>query len=212
MDFQKLRDELNIVLAGQRDGLFTNVVEGIHCMSRPRVYAVLNAIVRSMDPDEIYLEVGTYQGGSLISALQNNAVRAIGVDSFAEFQETNSFERTAENLRTFGVAERVELKNMGFQQFFGQVDPAFKAAVYYYDGAHDYQTQLAGMEAAWSYLKPGSLIIVDDYTYPEVSRAINQFVANHIDGVKFQFVMGVPENMTERDEHYWNGIVVLRVI
>lgn len=209
MNYLKLRDDLEQVLAGKKDGLFTHIVDGVHCMSRPRVYAVINAIVSAMNPGEIYLEVGTYQGGSLIAALANNEAQAIGVDSFSEFTETNSLEITRGNLDRFGVGNRVDLKNMGFKEFFAQVDPGFRAAVYYYDGAHDYETQLAGLEAAWPFLQTDSLIIVDDYTYPEVIRSINQFVANHIDRVKFQFVVAVLQN---NDEIYWNGIVVLRVI
>lgn len=209
MNFEKLRTLLEQVLAGKHDDGYIDIIETIHCMSRPRVYAVLNALVSSMEPGEIYLEVGTYQGGSLISAVRGNEAQAIGVDSFSEFSATNSFEQTQANLEKFKVAERVTLKNMGFKEFFAHVDPAFRAQVYYYDGAHDYETQLAGLEAAWPFLKSGSLIVVDDYSYPEVVKSINQFVANHIDQIKFQFVMAALHDL---DEIYWNGIVVMRVL
>jgi predicted O-methyltransferase YrrM len=209
MDFQKLNNLLNEVMAGQHDHRFEEVVNSIHCMSRPRVYAVLNACVSSMDPGETYLEVGTYQGGSAVSALLGNEARGIVVDSFEEFTQTNNFDITQGNLRRFGVDERAVLYDMDFNSFFRTKTPDFKVQVYYYDGAHGYEVQLAGMEAAWKYLADNALILVDDYTYPEVLRAINQFIANHKNEVKVQFVVNVPEN---NDKIWWNGCVVLKKI
>lgn len=207
MDYKLLQTKLNEVLSGSHDSRFADVLSSIHCMSRARVYAVLNACVSAMDPGEIYVEVGTYQGGSLISALRDNDARAIGVDSFGEFKATNSLELTTKNLQTFGVLDRVTLHNMGFKEFFAQCSSDLNIQVYYYDGAHDYETQLAGMEAGWKFLQKGSIILVDDYTYPEVSRAVNQFIANHVGEIKFQFVMLPTENT---DEIWWNGCVVMR--
>jgi protein O-GlcNAc transferase len=209
MDNKKLREQLESVLAGEHDHDFDEVLQSIHCMSRGRVYAVINAVVSCMDPGELYVEVGTYQGGSLISALLNNTSRAVGVDSFGEFQETNNFQQTLGNLQKFGVADRVELKNMSYQGFFATVPPDFSIDVYYYDGEHNFPGQLAGMEAAWQYLHSGSYILVDDYIYPEVNKAVNQFVANHIDRVQFQFVV-CP--MAGLDDIYWNGILVMKVL
>lgn len=207
MNYQMLKTRLEDVLAGQCDHMFDDVLSSIHCMSRPRVYAVLNACVSAMGSSDLYVEVGTYQGGSLVSALRDNDAFAVGVDSFSEFQQTNNLEITRRNLETFGVLDRVTLYNMGFQEYFAHCPADIKIQVYYYDGAHDYETQLAGMEAAWPFLQKGSIILVDDYTYPEVSRAINQFVANHVGEVKFVFVMLPTENT---DGTWWNGCVVMR--
>lgn len=207
MNYQDLQNRLESVLAGRRDQQFDDVLSSLHCMSKPRVYAVLNACVSAMDPGELYVEVGTYQGGSLISALRDNDARAIGVDSFEEFTQTNNYATTRANLDRFGMGDRARLRDLTFQTFFEQLPADFRIQVYYYDGAHDYETQLAGMEAGWPFLQKGSLILVDDYTYPEVSRAVNQFVANHINQIKFQFVMLPNENT---DETWWNGCVVMR--
>jgi predicted O-methyltransferase YrrM len=209
MDYIKLTKSLTQAIAGNYDSDFLRVVESIHCMSTPRVYAVLNACVGAMEPGELYVEVGTYQGGSLISALLGNTARAIGVDSYEEFQQTNNYETTFNNLKRFGVADRVVLNKTGFQNFFSNRWADFRIQVYYYDGAHGYEVQLAGMEAAWRFLAPGALIVVDDYTYPEVTLAVNQFMANHINDVKFQFMF---DPIQSTDETWWNGCVVLRKV
>lgn len=207
MDYIKLVNALTDAIAGTYDLEFLPILENIHCMSRARVYAVLNAIVGSMDPGETYLEVGTYQGGSLVSALLGNDSRAIGVDSFEEFTQTNNFEQTRANLERFGVLDRVQLINSGFKEFFDKAPADLRIHVYYYDGAHGYEIQLAGMEAVWRFLAPGALVIVDDYTYPEVMRAVNQFVANHINDIKIQFIF---DPIQSTDPVWWNGCVVLR--
>jgi len=209
MDYKKMTTRLNEAISGENDHLFDGLFAHIHCMSRPRVYAVLNAIVSSMEAGELYVEVGTYQGGSMIAALQGNDAEAIGVDSFGEFKETNSFDVTLNNFAKFGIAPRASLKNMTYQEFFADVPNGFEIQVYNYDGEHGYEPQLAGMEAAWRFLAPGALIIVDDYTYPEVSLAVNQFICNHINEVKPLLILDPIEST---DETWWNGCVVLRRI
>jgi predicted O-methyltransferase YrrM len=209
MNYQKLHERMEAVLAGDFDHEYDEVLQALHCMSRGRVYAVINAVVSSMESSGLYVEVGTFQGGSLISALLGNKSRAIGVDSFSEFQQTNNYEQTLGNLEKFGVADRVTLKNMSYQEFFAGAPSDLIINVYYYDGEHNAEGQYQGMEAAWSHLRPGSLIIVDDYSYREVNNAVNRFVANHINHVQFVFVM-CP--FKELDEVYWNGVVVMKVL
>jgi len=209
MNYPKLRTLLESVIAGHFDSDFDHIFAHVHCMSRPRVYAILNAIVSSMEAGELYVEIGTYQGGSMIAALQENDAEAIGVDSFGEFKETNSFDVTLNNFVKFGIAPRASLKNMTYQDFFADAPNGFKIQVYNYDGEHGYEPQLAGMEAAWRFLVPGALILIDDYTYPEVSLAVNQFICNHLNEVKPLFILDPIEST---DETWWNGCVILRKI
>lgn len=209
MNYKQLANDIEEVMKGEMDDSFEALFHKVHCMSTPRVYGIINACVSAMDVGEVYLEVGTYQGGSLIAALHGNTARAIGVDSFGEFSETNNLGLTLENLATFNVRDRVIFHEMGFEQFFAGCSPDLKVQVYNYDGQHDYEGQLAGLEAGWKYLQSGSLVIVDDYRYPEVASAVHDFVHNHPGQIKFQFVV-LPE--TELDAKWWNGVVVLRVV
>lgn len=207
MNNKLLITNLYEVLAGAHDARFADVLSQIHCMSRARVYAVLNAVVSSMEPGELYVEVGTYQGGSLISALLGNTAHAIGVDSFEEFTATNNYSITQTNLESFGVADRAELINMGFADFFNHLPRETKIQVYYYDGAHGYEVQIAGMEAAWNFLAKDAIIMVDDYTYPEVMRAVNKFISNHQNEIKPLLIIDPIEST---DPTWWNGCVILR--
>jgi predicted O-methyltransferase YrrM len=209
MNNQLMHEKIEQTLIGFHDDMFSVVIDQLHCMSRARVYAMLNAVVSSLEEGELYVEVGTYQGGSLISALLDNNARAIGVDAFCEFKETNNFDQTQANLRRFGVDDRAVLRNMTYQDFFLSVPAEFSIQAYYYDGAHDYQSQLNGMEAAWDYLHAGSVVLVDDYCYPEVYRAVNQFVENHKANIRFLFVR-LPQ--FQLDKTWWNGCVIMEVV
>lgn len=209
MNHKKLAVEIERALSGQRDNDFDELFEKVHCMSRPRVYGIINACVSAMDEGELYVEVGTYQGGSLIAALQGNQARAIGVDSFAEFKDSNQLEITMANLEMFQVRERVKFHKTDFREFFENAPANLKIQVYNYDGEHNYERQLEGLEAGWNFLTSGSLVIVDDYHYPEVASAVHDFVHNHPGQIKFQFVV-LPEKGL--DDVWWNGVVVMRVI
>jgi hypothetical protein len=209
MDRLKLEVRLADAVKGLNDARFLRLVSSIHVMSTPRIYSILNAIVSCMDEDELYVEVGTYQGGSLISALMDNNARAIGVDNFAEFKQTNSYERTLGNLQAFNVSDRAVLRDLSYQEFFKSVPADFKMQVYYYDGEHNFEGQLAGMEAGWQYLSAGSIMLVDDYLYPEVSHALNAFISNHKNNLRLMFVT-LPFNPV--DMVWWNGCVVMEVI
>jgi hypothetical protein len=103
----------------------------------------------------------------------------------------------------------VALLDLHYRDFFGSLPANSKIHVYNYDGEHGYEPQLAGMEAAWRFLAPGALVLVDDYTYPEVMLAVNQFICNHINDIKPLFIMDPIEST---DETWWNGCVVLRKI
>jgi predicted O-methyltransferase YrrM len=209
MNFNKLRTELEDVLAGKHDARFAEVLSHLHCMSTARVYAVINAVVSCMEPHELYVEVGCFQGGSLISSLIGNDAHAIGVDNYSEFRDTSNYERTLENINKFGMADRALLNNMSYEDFFSSLPKDFKIQVYFYDGAHAYEPQLAGMEAAWSHLQPGSIVIVDDLLYPPVNLAVNQFIANHINQIKPLLII---DSLGDTDPVWWNGVCCLRVI
>ncbi len=52
-----------------------------------------------------------------------------------------------------------------------------RVGVYYWDGPHDYESQLRGMRAAEPWLAPEALIVVDDYDWDDVARATHDYVA-----------------------------------
>jgi predicted O-methyltransferase YrrM len=123
---------------------------------------ILNfAVGECMEPDEIYLEIGTYAGRSLIGALKNNAARAQAIDNFWDNDQLKpAFEA---NIKSFGVADRVSLYN-GNAEDFDLLIP--RVGVYLYDANHDRGYTHFNLEKFKHYLSDEAIIIVDDIKIP----------------------------------------------
>jgi predicted O-methyltransferase YrrM len=113
-------------------------------------------------PDLRYLEIGTYEGRSLLwmadNVLTDPSSRFVAVDIFMpEYEST--FDH---NVSVSGVADRItKLKGPS-----GDVlrDPSLgKFDIIYIDGSHKADDVLADAVLAWALLSPGGLMIFDDY-------------------------------------------------
>jgi predicted O-methyltransferase YrrM len=136
-------------------------VEG---MTSIKKQLLLKLAVSCLEPGECYYEVGSYQGKSLVSALHAApGVAAYACDNFAEFQDTNSLERLETSLEKYGLRERVTIFNSDFRRVTDREHIRHPVGVYFYDGAHDYQSQFDGIQLAEPLLAPRALVIVDDW-------------------------------------------------
>jgi protein O-GlcNAc transferase len=98
---------------------FQQALLQIQGMTTANVMQLLHFAVSCMDLDEIYCEIGTYQGSTLIGALLDQPERlAYAVDNFSEFDTTGeNLERLSENLRKFNLEEQVYFCNQDFEEF-----------------------------------------------------------------------------------------------
>lgn len=195
-------------LPGPTLNKFNEIIAQCNGMSRSRLMKLLNAAVTCMVDDEMYLEVGCYQGGSLISALADNDKLAVAVDNFSQFTESNNVGVLASNINAAGIKERVRFYNASYDYFFqalGSVLDGIKVGVYFYDGAHDTQSQLNGYELALPYLADQCLVFVDDYRYPEVKESVRLFLLAHSE-FHVIFEREPAENF---DLMWWDGLVIL---
>lgn len=153
-------------------------------MSTENIRFLINEIVRRYAQNGVYLEVGTYQGGSLLSAaLGNPSTRCIGIDNFSQFDPEGKNETfLRRNLAGFGDPANIEFYNEEYRAAFGRLfggAPAAKVDVYYYDGEHSYRGQIDGLEAALPYLAERCIVLVDDVTWLHVARANRDFLRRH---------------------------------
>lgn len=185
---------------------FATILEKVHTMARPHFLAMMNTLARFIADDECYLEVGSYQGGSLIGTLLNNSARAISVDNFSEFQGTNNLDLLTQHAHEFGVYDRVTFRNMDFHEYFKTMAvPAL--GMYYYDGAHDALNTQEGLELGFPYVVKDGLIILDDTLYPDVVLGLNRFLGAHPAGIK---VLYAASPALEFHPGWWNGTIVLQ--
>lgn len=177
-------------------------------MSTENVRFLLNEIVRRYVRGEgCYLEVGSYRGCSLLSAaLHNPYTLCIGIDNFCGFNEDRQNRaKMEENFRAFGNPENIEFMEMDFREGFGQVLGESRCInVYLYDGHHDYEDQIMGLEMALPWLASQCIIIVDDVNWPQPEAANRKFQERN---PEFKTLMKVntPHNSYPT---WWNGIEV----
>ena len=189
---------------------FQQVLEQIKGMTTANVMQLLNFAVECMEPNEIYCEIGCFQGSTLIgSLLKHQDTMAYAVDNFSEFDPSGeNIEKLAGNLAKFGLDEQVSFCEQDFEEFFFSLrdfNTEDKIGVYLYNGAHDYRSQLLGLLLVKPFLAEQALIIVDDSNWSAVQQANWDFIAAH---PQCQMLLDLP---TPEDGHstFWNGIQVL---
>jgi hypothetical protein len=172
-------------------------VEGL---SSVKNRCLLNNLL-SMDKAR-YLEIGTYKGASLTSALYNNNPEYhAAIDSFRGFEwMANEF---YENCR----------KVLGYDpNFFNAdcfaLDPLEKGIkdinIYYYDGNHSREDTAKSLPYYYDCLADEFIYIVDDFNRAEVSTGV--FEALRDTDVKIDFVKILPARFDGDLENWWSGV------
>jgi len=187
-----------------RDRRFQPVDEEIENLARENNLALLNLAASLLDDGEAYVEVGVFHGASLIaSMLGNDGKRFVGVDSFA-FRGT-SLEKVEANLERFGLPRPELVVGDAFELVPGGALDGIPIGVWYYDAAHDYESQVRGLQIAETQLAPGALMIVDDTDWTDVDRAMDDYLAAQPRARRILTLDGKSRRHPQR----WEGMQVL---
>ena len=188
-----------------RDPRFAAVLAEVEGLAQPNNLALLNLAASLLEPGESYVEVGTFRGTSLIATLLGNETQdVVAIDDFSLYE--GSREALDENLRRAGLAGVPSiLEGDVFEIVPGGVLGERRVGVWYYDAAHDYESQVQGLRIAEPYLVPGALLIIDDTDWQKVARALDDYLAVQprarrilkVDGEDY----GAPQ--------WWSGMQVL---
>jgi hypothetical protein len=172
--------------------------------SPPKVRCLLNNIVTSNDN---YLEVGSWQGGSLIAALyQNNVKQYAAIDNFCQSGEGNEAKLRSNFKSVFNTepnlivqdAYKVDLEKLGKDY-----------TVYFYDGYHGRNEQKWALTYYYPVLADEFVLIVDDWDtggwgVPEgTTDGIHECRLNVVKFFHLAYVPGKPNV-----EEWWNGVGV----
>ncbi len=188
-------------------------VEGL---SSPRVCNFLNRLVGAMSEDECYLEIGTWKGLTMCSAAHGNAGRiCVGNDKFRFWGEytgpgflaKRAFFRNVRRYRQ-GSAD-VQMHPMTSKRFFATQRPPKAVGVYFYDGDHTYRGTRDGIRNAAPWLADTSIVLVDDWTDPEIRSGARDGLQQGGLSVAWERALGgdVPNNPAG----WWNGLGVFHV-
>ncbi len=116
-------------------------------------------------PNINYLEIGVFEGRSLIWMLENILThptsKATCIDIFGDEEVKQRF---LANLKASGFLEKVTAIT-GRSQFKLKYLPIESFDIIYVDGSHNADDVLADAVLSWSLLKNNGLLIFDDYLY-----------------------------------------------
>lgn len=184
-------------------------VQGMLSLKKQRL---LNLAFSLLPEGEAYLEVGTYMGKSLLSAMIGNPERSVyAVDNFSQFEE-NSFPVLKANLERYDLYNRVNFCNGDFREIFNPGIIQEPIGLYFYDGGHDYESQYLGMKLVEPFLADEALILVDDWRLAPDSGSYAkdgtlQAVAES--DSRMRLLYELPARYNGDRGLWWNGVGVL---
>ncbi len=165
---------------------------------------------------ECYFEVGSYQGKSLIAAIVHNHGRcAIACDNFSLFDDRGENRTVLErNLSRYGLRDRVRFFDCDFRDLLlrWRSEGLPPIGVYFYDGAHDEESQYLALRLGEAVLSERAVVIVDDWRFAEDSDSraeagTRRAVAESSNDWKVEYVL--PARYNGDSEEWWNGVAVL---
>jgi predicted O-linked N-acetylglucosamine transferase (SPINDLY family) len=163
---------------------FEPITKQFKGMASANVMQLLNFGVECLEPNEVYCEIGCYQGASLIGALLDNPEKmAYAVDTFSQLELLgDNLNKLIENLSNFGLEEQVVFCNQEVEDFFfefksSQIEE--KIGLYFYNGSQDYRSRLMGLLLIKPFLASQSLIVLSQCNWEASYQANLDFIASH---------------------------------
>jgi predicted O-methyltransferase YrrM len=200
-------------------GKFHDPCPKVEGMASLRKLQLLNLAVSFLPVDgtECYLEVGTYQGKSLIAAMAGNLNRpAVACDNFSEFTESpaESLAILQKNLAIYDLTESVRFYDEDFKTLFEKWQDYHlpQIGVYFYDGAHDDVSQYEAIHQVEPLLANQALVIIDDWRFAKDSGsyaevATRRAIAESPNTWQIQWIL--PARYNGDLDMWWNGVAVL---
>ena len=169
-----------------------------------------------------FLELGTYQGSSLVAASTgNDHLRAVGIDGFGHNFEIVDGRKVRH--RDVNVWRGRLLGNMGrirgraTVRFFeedhwscdhGLVAPYGPFDFYYYDGSHHFRSQLRAMSAWLDVMADRYIFVSDDYDLEKIRRATQRGIKYHGLHVIHDWYLGEDHPQYDVENEWGTGFYV----
>ena len=134
-------------------------------MSGKRYRYFINRLVKMLGNPR-YLEVGSWRGSTLCSAISGNTLTAVAIDNWSEFGgpkdafQANVQAFTGPNAKVYFIES--DFRKVAFSKF------EQKFNIYLFDGPHEAQDQFDGLALALQTLEDEFVFIVDDWNWARV--------------------------------------------
>lgn len=191
---------------GDRDAevrTMLNPLLNVEGMSTIAIAYIIYELTKFLDPEEVYLNIGVWKGYSFLAGVLNKDAISIGVDNFSEFGgPRDEFLLNYAPLRH----EKSSFFDMSYERYLETIHQS-KIGLYFYDGAHDYNSQMESLTRAESFFSNNTVIIVDDSNLQPARDATLEFIrCRH---GQYEILM---DQLTSINYHptYHNGLMILR--
>jgi len=173
-------------------------------MSTFAIGAIINRTVADKAPDTCFVNVGVWNGFTLLSGMVGNRDKqCIGVDNFSEFGGPKEhFLRRFNEMKSHNH----RFYEMDYREYFAKIHSG-TIGFYIYDGYHSYESQMMGLKLAEPFIGENCIILVDDTNEGDPREATLDFISRG--RTKYQMLLDVK---TRGNKHptFWNGIMVFR--
>nr|WP_294523615.1 hypothetical protein [uncultured Rhodopila sp.] len=193
-------------------GLAAEVLN-LNGMSGSKYRNFINSLVKEI-PMPRYLEVGSWAGSTLCSAIYGNDVDAVAIDNWSQFGGPS--DQFFQNLARFKGSARVSFLERDFRgvdygslsRMYGDFD------IYLFDGPHAFVDQYDGIVLAQPALAPVYVQIVDDWNFPFVRNGTLKAIEDS--GLHVDFMAEIRTSLddkhapqpTGRDSEWHNGYFI----
>jgi predicted O-methyltransferase YrrM len=190
-------------------------------LSGKKIISLLRNLAGKILNDRVtYLEVGVYQGLSLLSVADSAPqVEIFGIDNFASFdKEGKNLNIVNERIRSMN-ADNAKIINKDYEDALENLADFIgskKVGLFFVDGPHDYRSQLMCLMLIKPHLASNAVIVVDDSNYRHVRQANRDFLLTNPDFrlIYQTYTKAHPANLSGDDKKgaetgWWNGINVI---
>jgi predicted O-methyltransferase YrrM len=188
MDIRRFKEALpGLLMNPAGDNAFSALRIATHGMSGIRTAKILNFACRCMNMGEMYVEIGTYSGYTLISAGYQLNAKCIGIDNFSMdgFVKPGAEAEAKTTIRSLlqrNLAEHGTINTQFVEADFRNVEftdeAKGKLAVLFIDGKHTYSDVKETMEKFGPYLSKDAVVVFDDVQFGKIPAYITELMAS----------------------------------
>ena len=144
-----------------------------------------------------YMEIGSWAGSTLCSAIYGNDCDALAIDNWSEFGGPSA--HFLRNLAAFQGKARTSFLQLDFRHVnYSKLASLFKpATAYLFDGPHEWDDQYAGIARVQPMLASPYVQIVDDWNSPRIRMA----TMKAIDDLGLKINLRIEVRTSLNDEH-----------
>lgn len=171
IEYVKYRDSplVNAVMGAMQEAINGKTMLPSDILTMPgmsgwRYRIFINELIRRMNAPA-YLEVGSWAGSTLCSAICGNSLQAMAIDNWSQFGGPNNvfFLQLSKHV---SPKVRISVLNSDFREV--NFEALGKYNVYLFDGPHAYEDQYDGIVLVQPALQDDFVLIVDDWNLEQV--------------------------------------------